>query len=144
MKYKFDRYPLFLGMFAMTALLPAMSLFEFVTTGTIDMDAVGRGRGKIPSWILYSLSWVCFAFVSVTAFAPALMCILKGVIFEIRDGKLILDGKAIRPEMIQSFGQAGMRGTKIETTIGTFYCHPGLNTEGKAALDQFLEATQFA
>lgn len=53
-----SRMILAIGLTIICLYLPALSIWELITTGTIDLDAVGKGRREIPIWQLYLTSWI--------------------------------------------------------------------------------------
>lgn len=85
------------AMFLMSGILPAMSLFELLTTGTIDMDAVGRGRARIPTWILYLIAWPCFLFFWVP-FAWWVRNLWQGHVFRLEGDRLIVGRRSVLSE----------------------------------------------
>ncbi|WP_298466809.1 hypothetical protein [uncultured Erythrobacter sp.] len=142
MTYKFDRYLLFGVLFGMMVTLPGMSIVELVTTGTIDLEAVGRGRRQIPTWASYLVGWICFLFF-LPSLILALKYVAKGEIFSLQDGFLEIDGVSIAPDQIKSWRE-NWRGFCVKTDDGMLCCHPRLSKNGKKALDEFLSQVDIA
>jgi len=137
--YKFDRFWLLAGLLLMSACVPLASIHEIITTGTIDMDAVGRGRAEIPVWILYLITWPVFLYFCVLFFLPAFGAIIRGYVFKCDGETLIVKGVAIEKLAIRSYEFTLVKGTCLSTENGGVSFHPGLSSKGNEIMEDFLQ-----
>lgn len=92
-RFKVDRrrVALTIGFAAVTAIGPALSIWELVSTGTIDFDAASEGSRQLPVWLLYAISWPVFVHFFVWMIRAAKYVPLKAG-FAIEGGTLRIHG----------------------------------------------------
>ena len=110
---------------AFGAVLPLVSLQELVTTGTIDMEAVGRGRGRFPMWALYLSGWVAFV-AAVWTHRPLLRYFGDSEMFRLGQQGIAIRGVTLAPEEVLGFRYSFLRGHVLQSTRGDFPIHPWL------------------
>jgi hypothetical protein len=120
--------------FGFFGFIPAMSLHELLTTGTIDWTAVGSGRRKVPIWIIYAFGWVGFLwFVSI--FVPMLKYYVRPVMFALEHGAIEVEGQRIaNQDVIAIRPRQWHVDALLETTHGNHRLHLHLVPKGVTAL----------
>ncbi|UYV14721.1 hypothetical protein [Porphyrobacter sp. ULC335] len=112
------------AIFAVLAILPIMSLHELLTTGTIDLDAVGQGSRKTPTWISYLVGWGCFLLVLVAN--PFRKYFTRPEMFRLGPQGITLSGVNLAPDEVLGFGVSPLRGFVLHSSRGDFPIHPWL------------------
>lgn len=118
------------------AIVPVISLHELITTGTIDMDAVGKGRRKIPSWILYLGAWSCF-FIILWFFRPFFRYFGESEMFRLNEHGIVVSGTTLAPDEVIGFRYSFFRGYVLQSTRGDFSIHPRIS---EGAIEALAEA----
>lgn len=127
-----------LGALAVPSVLPLMSIHEVITTGTIDFDAVGKGRGKFPMWLLYSVGWVGF-FTMYWAIHPIEKYYANRVMFELDAGHITISGTRLALDEIASVRwRRFYHALELKTQDETFLVHPHLVPWSTVALIRAL------
>ena len=119
--------------------LPAVSLIDLITTGTIDFDSVSPTRYQIPTWQLYLVGWICLIVIGSIGLFPSWKYALRGYVFKISQGSIILDGHTIERADVTGT-QSTVRGEKVMTEKGVFLVHPNMAEHGQAAFKQFMKS----
>lgn len=136
-RLRIDMLVFLVGLTVLISILPIVSIWEVATTGTIDMDAVGKGRGSYPTWFLYLLSWICFFYA-----APALiLCLnfcLKFRVMTMQKNELRLGNFAIQREHVVKVRRS-YSGFIIDTTHTKIRVFPWMFVDGRAAFDRWLQ-----
>ena len=107
--------------FGFFGILPAMSLFELVTTGTIDLEAVGRGRMEIAQWKLYIVGWAVFLFFGAGYF-PMLKYYREPEMFALSKEGIEIEGRLFSRDEILSIRNT-WRGLRVETARQSYFFH---------------------
>lgn len=118
---------------AIAATLPVTSLYELITSGTIDIDAVGRGRREIPNWLTYSVGWLVGA-----PFIWSSLSLLRYVrareMFRLCPQGITIHGVTLAPEEVLGFRYSFLRGHVLQSARGDFPIHPWMVKGGVEAL----------
>lgn len=78
--------------FCLVSALPLLSIYELVSTGSIDMESVGAGRFQQYTWKSYLFGWVILLYMGYILLIPFIKCMIRGHIF-IVSGQIIKIGK---------------------------------------------------
>ena len=117
----------------LSAILPILSNHEFATSGTIDLDALGKGRLRISTWILYSVSWLCF-FYFLPFFWWWLTYVLRGHVFRLGADYLAIGHRRYDLSEIEEV-RWRWNGLKVTMVDGRkLLLHPRFSHDGLEAL----------
>ncbi|MEL1250469.1 hypothetical protein [Aurantiacibacter gilvus] len=136
--FKFEAYARFAILFLIAGFLPALSIHELATTGTIDWSAVTSGRREIPHWLIYPIGWLCFLTLAMVGFVPAISAILRGYVFEIESNRIRIGGEWISRTEIGEGKWIWTGGMRLKTTHGNVHFYPRLSPGGPKAVEAFL------
>lgn len=127
---------------ALCAILPVMSLHELITTGTIDMDAVGKGRRETPTWMAYLIGW--FLFLStLLIYRPIIRYVLDGEMFRLNQQGIVIRDTTLTPEEVLGFSPSILlRGYVLHSTRGDFSIHPRISDGAMEALAEAFPHVQ--
>ena len=120
----------------LATVMPVLSLYELVTTGTIDMDAVSRGRLELPMWSLYLGGWLIFV-AAMWAYRPHLRYFVDSEMFRLNEHGIVVCGVQIAPEEVLGFRYSFLRGHVLQSARGDFPIHPWMI---KGAVEALAEA----
>lgn len=109
---------------AFLAFVPAISLYELFTTGTIDLDAVGKGRRAIPNWQLYAIGWIIGPPLIWGSLRVLLRYLPEREMFRLGPQGITIRGETIAPEDVHCFATSFRKGHVLRTTRGDFPLHP--------------------
>ena len=109
---------------AFLAVLPANSLYELITTGTIDLEAVGKGRRAIPNWQVYAIGWILGAPLIWASLRVLMRYLPEREMFRLGPQGITIRSETIAPEEVQGFATSFRRGHVLRTTRGDFPFHP--------------------
>ena len=123
-------------MLTLCAILPMMSIHELITTGTIDMDAVGQGRRKTPTWISYLVTWSIFL-PYLWYFRPYFRYFGESEMFRLNERGIVIGGTTLSPDEVLGFRYSLFRGHVLHSTRGDFPIHPRLS---EGAIEALAEA----
>ncbi|WP_068863230.1 hypothetical protein [Erythrobacter dokdonensis] len=119
-----------------TALLPAISLHELISTGTIDWTYRGSGRRALPSWAAYPFGWA-FLLWGLYFFVPMLRYIRSPLMFALEPEGIEVQGIRIERNEITSIRPRILQGdVLLESERGKFRIYPGHVAGGVAALKE--------
>jgi hypothetical protein len=125
------------AMIALTALVPASSLHELITTGTIDFEAVSQTRRKIPIWFLYATAWPIFL-ITVWSTRSILRYVFHRDMFSLGSDGITIRGQTLSPDEVQGFRHSFLRGHVLRSRRGEFPIHPWMVKGGVEALAEAL------
>ena len=128
---------LLVAMIALTALVPASSVHELITTGTINFEAVSQTRRKIPIWFLYATAWPTFL-ITVWSTRPILRYVFDREMFSLVPEGITIRGQTLSPDEVQGFRHSFLRGHVLRSTRGEFPIHPWMVKGGVEALADAL------
>ena len=112
--------PLALAVFT---IVPALSIYEYLSTGTIDVSINGP---DFPMWLLYSICWPAFLWL-LYALAPTLKYYSNPEMFSLRDGAIEVRGHHVAfGDVLKITGRPMRADTLVETRLGNFTIHPHL------------------
>ena len=123
-------------MLSLGAILPAMSIHELVTTGTIDMEAVGKGWRKRPTWISYLITWSIFL-PYLWYFRPYFRYFGESEMFRLNERGIVIRGTTLAPDEVLGFRYTFFRGYVLQSTRGDFSIHPRIS---EGAIEALAEA----
>ncbi|MEP5939071.1 MAG: hypothetical protein ABJ239_12150 [Erythrobacter sp.] len=106
------------------------------TTGTIDTEAVGKGRVKLPTWLSYMIGWLCFTYCFWLA-RPIWRYWQHPEIFRINSEGIIIANTAIPIADIEGSRFSFIKGNVLQTKHGEFPIHPELASGATEALLQY-------
>ena len=86
--------------------LPAESIVEFLSTGAIDLQAVGRGR-PYPVWMLYLIGWASALFLTPTVIGPIVWNYVTGFRVVMSETSIKCRSVTIDFKDIESVGRVG-------------------------------------
>lgn len=109
---------------AMLAVLPANSLYELITTGTIDLDAVGKGRRAIPTWQVYTIGWIIGAPLIWASLRVLMRYLPEREMFRLGPQGITIRGETIAAEEVHGFATSFRKGHVLRTLRGDFPIHP--------------------
>lgn len=142
--YKFDRFPLLSFAILVPSILPAMSIFEFITHGNIDLDSVGKGRLGISTWKLYLLSWPCFLYFFIEFICPAILYTIRGHVFILEGNELIVGKNRVQLDNVIGLERRWFGGVSVISSDGSFIrFRPNMVTGGYSLLEQIVLSKKF-
>ena len=120
----------------LAAALPAMSLHELLSTGTIDWTYEGLGRRALPSWATYPFGWTLL-FWCLYFFIPMLRYLRAPLMFALEPDAIEVHGTRLdRDEVITIRPRTWHADVLLESTRGNFRIYPGHVAGGVAALKE--------
>ncbi|MCZ8136754.1 MAG: hypothetical protein O9266_10645 [Porphyrobacter sp.] len=126
---------------SLCAALPLLSLYELFTTGSIDMEAVGRGRLGAPMWSLYLFGWSALV-ATVWAHWHQLRYFGDSEMFRLGQKDIKIRVESLAPEEVLGFRYSFLRGHVLQSTRGDFPIHPWMIKGAVEALaDAFPHVT---
>ena len=121
---------------SVAALLPAMSLHELLSTGTIDWTYRGSGPRALPSWVVYPLGWA-FLLWCLYFYIPMLRYLRSPVMFALEPDAIEVHGTRIeRNEVTSIRPRMWHSDVLLESKRGNFRIYPGHAAGGVAALTE--------
>lgn len=121
------------------SVVPATSVWELVTTGQIDLEAVSEGRWRLPIWVLHLIGWILFIPTLPILLYPLLKYPAKGWVFKIADDAIIIDAQIIHFSEIKSIKET-VWGMRISTSDKRYYFHPRMGVSGYEAFAAYNDA----
>jgi hypothetical protein len=117
--------------------LPALSLYELFTTGTIDwMAEIGGRRRALPRWVMYLVFWSVFFFYVIPSIR-LFRYVADPLMFALDDEAIEIDGNRIPQEHVLSIRQRWWRSDiLLETTTGNYSIRPYQVSGGVSALQE--------
>jgi len=96
-------------MTAILLYLPIASIFEYLSTGSIDFGAVGKGRREIPRWQSYGYGWICALFLVPNFFGPIIWLYISRFEFAISESAISTPNKSIRRDDLENISRVGWK-----------------------------------
>lgn len=107
--------------------LPISSIYEIASTGSVDFEAVGEGRRKIPRWQAYAIGWLCALFLVPNFFGPIIWLYISRFEFSISETAVSTPRKSIRLIDLQEISRIGWRNDiKISSKSGDYIILPSI------------------
>lgn len=123
----------FIALFIFISAIPALSLYEVIATGGIDLNASGEGRTEYPMWLLYTAGWLAFLYILFSIFFPWTSYIKRGCVFTLTKEGIKFKGYTLKNCDVTSIE---VRSQIVILTAGSerYVLHAGWTDGGKEAL----------